>query len=170
MATSLRDTDSIVASLEAFLAGLIHLLFIAFYLLVWDINVRIIGGRGAGEGGSRAGWGNGGGGIRGGWNIHLLFIVFYRLVWYINVRIDAGGGRGSGGGGMGAVEGGEEGGQEGGVRRRGAEVGMRGTGRGVADRVCLPTGVGAAMLVVLWNGVEWSGCLLGFFAYRLRCR
>ncbi|KAI8467804.1 MAG: hypothetical protein J3K34DRAFT_429295 [Monoraphidium minutum] len=39
MATSLRDTDSIVASLEAFLAGTVHLLFIAFYLLVWDINV-----------------------------------------------------------------------------------------------------------------------------------
>ncbi|KIZ02822.1 hypothetical protein MNEG_5136 [Monoraphidium neglectum] len=39
MATSLRDTDSIVASLEAFLAGLVHLTFIAFYLLVWDINV-----------------------------------------------------------------------------------------------------------------------------------
>lgn len=39
MATSLRDTDSIVSSLEAFLAGVTHLLFIAFYLLVWQINV-----------------------------------------------------------------------------------------------------------------------------------
>lgn len=48
MATSLRDTDSIVASLEAFLAGLVHLTFIAFYLLVWDINVRINGRGGLG--------------------------------------------------------------------------------------------------------------------------
>jgi hypothetical protein len=61
MATSLRDTDSIVASLEAFLAGLLHVSFIAFYLLVWDINVRGGGRGGAGRGRRGAGRGEVGG-------------------------------------------------------------------------------------------------------------
>ena len=39
MAASIQDTDSIVGSLELFLAGTIHLLVLAFYLLVWGINV-----------------------------------------------------------------------------------------------------------------------------------
>jgi hypothetical protein len=38
MATSLRDTDSIVSSLEAFLAVVVHMIFVTFYLLVWGID------------------------------------------------------------------------------------------------------------------------------------
>jgi hypothetical protein len=56
MATSLRDTDSIVASLEAFLGGVIHLMSIAFYLLIWDIS------------GWRPGWG----GVGGRWVVSRL--------------------------------------------------------------------------------------------------
>eukprot|EP00877_Chromochloris_zofingiensis_P004797 jgi/Chrzof1/14318/UNPLg00590.t1 len=39
MAASLKDTDSIVGSLELGLGTLVHFVFIAFYLLVWDVNV-----------------------------------------------------------------------------------------------------------------------------------
>jgi hypothetical protein len=39
MALSLRDTDSIVASLEKGIGAVVHFIFLAFYLLVWDVDI-----------------------------------------------------------------------------------------------------------------------------------
>lgn len=45
MASSLKDTDSIVSSLETAIGGVIHFIFVAFYLLIWNVSlVEVRGG------------------------------------------------------------------------------------------------------------------------------
>ena len=39
MAASLKDTDSIVQSLETAIGGVIHFIFVAFYLLIWNVSL-----------------------------------------------------------------------------------------------------------------------------------
>lgn len=39
IAASIKDTDSVVNSLETGLGMLIHFIFIALYLLVWGVNI-----------------------------------------------------------------------------------------------------------------------------------
>jgi len=39
MAASLKDTDSIVQSLEYAIGCLIHFIFLAFYLLIWEVDI-----------------------------------------------------------------------------------------------------------------------------------
>jgi len=43
MAASLKDTDSIVQSLETAIGGVIHFIFVAFYLLIWDVELVEVG-------------------------------------------------------------------------------------------------------------------------------
>lgn len=45
MASSLKDTDSIVNSLETAIGGVIHFIFAAFYLLIWNVSLVEVGVR-----------------------------------------------------------------------------------------------------------------------------